>query len=128
MSAESSESGRNRESSCLQPLELPLGPVEGGIALGARFGVQEQFDLGAHGMEGAALHHEVLVIVSGGRVTTRTEGAAPVAPLPARTRGACCRPGVAREHAICLRTASGLGRGHARLLDRERFGRAWLPQ
>ena len=59
-----------------QPLELVLGSRAGELALGARVDVEEQLDLGAHRGERAPHHHDVLVIVSGGRVTTRTEGAA----------------------------------------------------
>ena len=66
------EAGEQR----FQPLELTLGPGEGDLALGARLGVQQELDLRAHRGERAPLHHDVLVIVSGGSVTTRTDGAA----------------------------------------------------
>ena len=50
-------------------MELGLRGVE--LVCGV-VGVDEKLDLGAHGAERAALHHDVLVIVSGGSVTTRT--------------------------------------------------------
>ena len=59
----------------LEPLELRLGRVERASArsLGSR--VEEQLDVRAHRRERAAQYHDVLVIVSGGRLTTRTAGA-----------------------------------------------------
>ena len=77
------EAGEQR----FQPLELTLGPGEGDLAFGARFGVQQELDLRAHRGERAPLDHDVLVIVSGGRVTTRTDGAAEEPKLGAE--GAC---------------------------------------
>ena len=50
-------------------MELGLGRVE--LPAGA-VGLDEELDLGAHRVEAPLLHHEVLVIVSGGRVTIRT--------------------------------------------------------
>ena len=58
-----------------QPLELVLGLGEGLAALGARRCVQQELDLRSHCLERVLLHHDVLVIVSGGSVTTRTGGA-----------------------------------------------------
>ncbi len=65
--------GQEARQDRLQPVELGLGRVEraGGVC-----GVDEQLDVGAHRPEGAPLHHDVLVTVSGGRLTTRTAGAA----------------------------------------------------
>ena len=60
----------------LDPLELALGGFERRLGRGPGFGGEEEGDIGAHRAEAAALDHEVLVIVTGGRVTTRTEGAA----------------------------------------------------
>ncbi len=54
----------------LEPVELRLGCVH---RVHCVVGVDEQLHLGAHGMEGATLHHDVLVTVSGGSVTTRTD-------------------------------------------------------
>ena len=38
----------------------------------ARLGVEEQLDVGSHSPERPAQHHDVRVIVRGGRLTTRT--------------------------------------------------------
>ncbi len=59
-----------------QPLELLLGCANATSLSALGSDVQQQLDLGAHRVKRAADHHDVLVIVSGGRVTTRTEGAA----------------------------------------------------
>ena len=57
----------------LEAVELGLGTVE----LGRRArGIDEQLDLGPHRSKGPVLDHDVLVIVNGGRLTTRTDGAA----------------------------------------------------
>ncbi len=80
--------GAEARQQLLEPLELPLGPGEGNLALGARLGVQEELHLSTHRGEEPPLHHEVLVIVSGGRVTTRTDGAAPCTGADAL--GAAC--------------------------------------
>jgi two-component system response regulator RegX3 len=71
------ESGEKR----LQPLELPLRPRKRQLALGARFGVDQQLDLCAHRREGVAEDHDVFVIVSGGKVTIRTGGGAATGAL-----------------------------------------------
>ena len=62
----------------LEALELPLGPVERQFGSIAGLGVEEELHIRSHRSEGSALHHEVRVIVSGGRFTTRTAGAAAV--------------------------------------------------
>jgi hypothetical protein len=64
------EAGEQR----LEPVELRLGGVESRVGVGARR-VDEQLHLGAHGGERPADDHDDLVIVSGGSVTTRTDGA-----------------------------------------------------
>ena len=61
------EAGEQR----LQPVELALCSLE--CTRGA-VGVDEELDLGAHRAERAALDHDVLVTVSGGRFTTRADG------------------------------------------------------
>jgi hypothetical protein len=57
-------------------VELTLGGVERWLGVLA---VDEELDLGAHRREGPAFDHDVLVIVSGGKITTRTGGAAAAA-------------------------------------------------
>ncbi len=59
----------------LEPLELRcLGTVERALGALAGLGVEQELDVGAHRLERAPQHHDVLVTVSGGRVTTRTAG------------------------------------------------------
>ena len=54
----------------LEPVELVLGRFE---CVRSAVGLDEELDLGAHRAERAALDHDVLVTVSGGSVTTRTD-------------------------------------------------------
>ena len=61
------EAGEQR----LEPVELGRGRFE---RLAGVVGVDEQLDVRAHRAERPPLHHEVLVIVSGGSITTRTPG------------------------------------------------------
>ena len=51
-------------------MELALRRLE--CARGA-VGLDKELDLGAHGPERVALDHDVLVTVSGGKFTTRTD-------------------------------------------------------
>src|SRR5205085_83666 len=60
----------------LEPVEFSFCGREG---IGCILRIHEELDLRAHGMERAALHHDVLVMVSGGSDTTRTDGAAAAA-------------------------------------------------
>ena len=53
-------------------MELALGGGECFVGSGR---VDEQLDLRAHRLEAPRLHHDVLVDVTGGRLTTRTGGA-----------------------------------------------------
>ena len=64
----------------LEAVELPLGRIE--LPLGA-VRIDEELDLGAHRVEAPLLHHDVLVIVSGGRLTIRTAGLAGATPAGA---------------------------------------------
>ena len=64
----------------LEPLELRLGPVERAFCALAGLRVEQELDVGAHRLERPPQHHDVLVIVSGGRLTTRTAGAAAARP------------------------------------------------
>ena len=60
----------------LEPLELFLGPVERAVCALAGLCVEQQLHVRAHRPEGSPKHHDVRVTVSGGRLTTRTLGAA----------------------------------------------------
>ena len=79
------EAGEDR----LEPVELVLG---GGERVSRRCCVHEELDVGAHRSEPPGLHHDVLVTVRGGRLTTRTEGAAAAASCALRAVAICdCR-------------------------------------
>ena len=68
-------------------MELALGGRE---CLTRPVTVDEELDVRAHRPEAPRLHHEVLVMVSGGRLTTRTEGAAAIACACACWAAAIC--------------------------------------
>ena len=76
-SRESSESARKRESSFSSRWNSASASPSACLTRS----VEEELDLRAHRAKCAALHHDVLVTVSGGRVTTRTEGAAAASEL-----------------------------------------------
>ena len=59
----------------LEAADLPLGLGHRAKRLGTRPRLQEELAVGAHGVEAATQHHEVLVVVIGGRWTMRTVGA-----------------------------------------------------
>ena len=59
----------------LQAAHLPLGLGHRAKSLGTRPRLQEELAVGAHGVEAATQHHELLVVVIGGRCTMRTVGA-----------------------------------------------------
>jgi len=60
----------------LEPPELGLGRQEGGGRRGPGVRVEQAVDGRPHGLEDVALHHELLVAVIGGSVTTWTAGVA----------------------------------------------------
>ena len=79
------EAGEDR----LEPVEFLLG---GGQRLSRFCCVDQELDVRAHCPEPPGLHHEVLVTVRGGRLTTRTEGAAAAASCALRAVAICdCR-------------------------------------
>ena len=59
----------------LQAAHFPLGLGHGAKRLGTRPRLQEELAVGAHRVEAATQHHELLVVVIGGRCTMRTVGA-----------------------------------------------------
>ena len=81
-SRDSSESSRKRERSASSRWNSCSAASSAAVRV---LGVDQQLDVGAHRAERAALHHDVLVIVSGGRVTTRTDETAGAATYDAAT-------------------------------------------
>ena len=77
------EAGEDR----LQPVELVLGCGKLPVRLGR---VHEHLDVRAHGSKAPGLHHDVLVTVRGGRLTTRTDGAAAACCAWTRFAAAIC--------------------------------------
>jgi hypothetical protein len=59
----------------LESLELRCRGGERALGALAGLRVEQELDIGAHGLERMPQHHDVLVTVSGGRLTTRTAGA-----------------------------------------------------
>ncbi len=79
----------------LQALELRLGAVERTLRALAGRCIQQELHVGAHRVEGAAQHQELLVTVSGGRLTIRTDAAVAGAAAAWSDRACAC--------AICAR-------------------------
>ena len=78
-----------------EQVEFGLGFDECGVFTRS---VEEEFDLRSHRAKRPALHYDVLVMVSGGSVTTRTEGADAAASCACFAAAICaCRD------ASCLR-------------------------